>query len=87
MKRIYQTTEDQTINERVARLEVGMINVCDSINEIKNNHLVHVNSKLDSLDEKLDGVDKKVGEIAVKVGIVFAIITTLGQAIVGYLLK
>lgn len=87
MKRIYENTENQPINERVARLEAGLIVVCDAINEIKNNHLAHVNSKLDSLDEKIDNIDKRVESIAVKMGIVFAVITVVGQSLISHFLN
>lgn len=87
MKQVYKDTEKQALNERVARLEVGMISVCDSINEIKTNHLVHINDKIDKLDERFDILDKKVEGMAVKIGIIFAVATTLGQAVISYFLK
>jgi len=87
MKQIYENTDNQPLNERVARLEAGLIVVCDAVNEIKNNHLVHVNSKLDILDEKIDKIDKKVEGIAVKMGIVFAIITVVGQSLISRFLN
>jgi hypothetical protein len=78
---------DRQLNERVAKLEVGLINVCDALHDIKTNELVHINTKIDKLDERFDILDKKVGELALKIGIVFAVLTIVGQTLLNYFLK
>lgn len=87
MKRAYQKTDSANLNERVAKLEVGVISLCDAIDNIKDNELTHINGKIDKLDERFDTLDKKVDGLAVKLGIFFAFLTTVGQALLNYFLK
>jgi len=87
MKQVYQKTDSTKLNERVARLEVGVISLCDAVDAIRNNELVHINTKIDKLDERFDSLDKKVDGLAVKLGIFFAVITTMGQALLNHFFK
>lgn len=77
----------KTIKERVVKLETSYQFICEKLDKIQNNELVHINDKLDKIDEKFNGLDKKVGEMAIKIGIVFAIITAIAESILSYILK
>ena len=76
-----------TIKERVVKLETQYQFICEKLDKIQNNELVHMNEKLDKIDDKFNGLDKKVGEMAVKIGIVFAIITAIAETILNSLVK
>ena len=78
---------EATLKERVAKVEVGLINVCDAVNTIRSNDLVHLDAKIDKMDDKISALDKKVGENAVRIGVVFAVLTTAGQTLVSHFLK
>lgn len=51
-------SEEQKIwcDARMKRIE-------DSINTIQNNHLAHMDQKINDLDDKVDCLDKKVAEV------------------------
>lgn len=74
-------TGTNKLNERVARLEVSVISLCDDIHDIKTNELAHIGDKIDKLDERFNILDKQVATMAIKVGFVVAILTTAGQVL------
>ena len=76
-----------TIKERVVKLETQYQFICEKLDKIQNNELVHINDKLDKIDDKFNGLDKKVGEMAIKIGIVFAVITAIAESVLSYILK
>lgn len=80
-------TKPTTIKDRVIKLETSYTFICEKLDKIQNNELVHINDKLDKIDDKFNCLDKKVGEMAVKVGIVFAIFTAIAETILRSIIK
>lgn len=76
-----------TLKERIVVLEVGLDHVCESIQELKNNDLHHINLKIDKLANKVDTLDDKVDAMGIKIGIIVAVLSTIGQAVLNFFLK
>lgn len=49
--------------ERIRALEVSMGNVCNDINEIKNNHLVHLQSDITDIKKTLSTIELRNAKI------------------------
>lgn len=55
--------KDNTLAERITRVETNYENICKSVDEIKTNHLVHLNDKVDKLSDQVKDLSSKVALI------------------------
>lgn len=75
----HKKTNGKTISERVVRLETEIVNICDDINDITNNHLPHLESKIDRLADKVEQNIIQSKENTVRLAFVIPIIMTVVQ--------
>ena len=75
----HKKTNGKTIPERVVRLETEMINLCDDISAIMNNHLPHLENKIDRLADKVEQNIIQSKENTVRLAFVIPIIMTVVQ--------
>ena len=72
-------SNNKTISERVVRLETEIVNLCDDISTIMNNHLPHLESKIDKLSDKIGDTLIQSKENTVRLAFVIPIIMTVVQ--------
>ena len=77
----------KTIPERVVRLETEMVNLCDDINKIMNNHLPHLEDKIDKLADKVEANIIQSKENTIRLAFIIPIIMTIVQVAMQFLFK
>ena len=77
----------KTIPERIVRLETEMVNLCDDISAIMNNHLPHLENKIDRLADKVEQNIIQSKENTVRLAFVIPIIMTVVQIALNFFAK
>ena len=85
---------NKEIYDEVTELKVGMAELggvveanCSAVNEIKNNHLVHIQKDIKDIITKVGALDKNQAVLMARMALVVTIAIVAGELVLRYVLK